>query len=321
MLEQFVAVMPGTIGPRITGDVPERDARGRRRARQARQRALASHRPDRWPDRRHRVASLRASAVINQRTFVNYPVLWCAIIADILAIIVVVFARRITTNWQRHKAIMHIANAIAAIDIALTLFYALPDVILQLTIWVEPGDPIFTSDMLLRALGFALGLAMSIIVAAIFRTLRSTAVRASFTAAVLAVMVILFIQHLTGVMQILQARGFPIGPHGLRGPRMVDQPQQLDDHGAGIRVPDSGRRLRGGRLPHAADRCERSHRTQTQGIPPPCRGLRRMEPRGDDWCHADPHRRRRRNPADHHPFATGGLLTQGRRGHHPIQPS
>ena len=60
---------------------------------------------------------------------------------------------------------------------------------------------------------------------------------------------------------------------------------------------------------------------ETQGIPPPCRGLRRMEPRGDDWCHADPHRRRRRNPADHHPFATGGLLTQGRRGHHPIQPS
>ena len=204
MLEQFVAVMPGTLGPALLVmclSVMLAVGEGRDKPASAHWRliglivgliaAIV-------------FASLRASAAINQRTFVNYPVLW-------FAIIVVVFARRITTNWQRHKAIMHIANAIAAIDIALTLFYALPDVILQLTIWVEPGDPIFTSDMLLRALGFALGLAMSIIVAAIFRTLRSTAVRASFAAAVLAVMVILFIQHLTGVMQILQARGFPMG--------------------------------------------------------------------------------------------------------------
>ena len=179
MLEQFVAVMPGTLAPALLVmclSVMLAVGEGRDKPASAHWRliglivgliaAIV-------------FASLRASAVINQRTFVNYPVLWCAIIADILAIIVVVFARRITTNWQRHKAIMHIANAIAAIDIALTLFYALPDVILQLTIWVEPGDPIFTSDMLLRALGFALGLAMSIIVAAIFRTLRSTAVRAS----------------------------------------------------------------------------------------------------------------------------------------------
>ena len=152
--------------------------------------------------------------MINQRTFVNYPVLWCAIVVDVLTFVVLVFVRRITADWQRHKAVMHVANAIAAVDIALTLFYALPDVILQLTIWVEPGAPIFTSDMLLRALGFALGLTMSIIVAAIFRTMRSTAVRLSFTIAVLAVMAILFVQHLTGLMQILQARGFPIGHTG-----------------------------------------------------------------------------------------------------------
>ena len=148
--------------------------------------------------------------MINQRTFVNYPVLWCAIIADILTIVVVVFARRITTNWQQHKVFMHIANAVAAIDIALTLFYALPDVILQLTIWVEPGETAFTSAMLLRALGFLLGVAMSIIVAAIFRTMRTTAVRWAFTVAVAAMMVILLIQHFTGLAQILQARGFPM---------------------------------------------------------------------------------------------------------------
>ena len=95
-------------------------------------------------------------------------------------------------------------------DIALTLFYALPDVILQLTIWVEPGETAFTSAMLLRALGFLLGVAMSIIVAAIFRTMRTTAVRWAFTVAVAAMMVILLIQHFTGLAQILQARGFPM---------------------------------------------------------------------------------------------------------------
>ena len=210
MLEQFVAVMPGTLAPALlvmSLSVMLTVGEGR-------DKPISSH----WRLIGLIVgliaaivfAGLRASAVINQRTFVNYPVLWCAIIADILTIVVVVFARRITTNWQQHKVFMHIANAVAAIDIALTLFYALPDVILQLAIWVEPGETAFTSAMLLRALGFLLGVAMSIIVAAIFRTMRTTAVRWAFTVAVAAMMVILLIQHFTGLAQILQARGFPM---------------------------------------------------------------------------------------------------------------
>ncbi len=141
MLEQFVAVMPGTLAPALlvmSLSVMLTVGEGR-------DKPISSH----WRLIGLIVgliaaivfAGLRASAVINQRTFVNYPVLWCAIIADILTIVVVVFARRITTNWQQHKVFMHIANAVAAIDIALTLFYALPDVILQLAIWVEPGRP------------------------------------------------------------------------------------------------------------------------------------------------------------------------------------
>ena len=214
MLEQFVAVMPGTLGPALLVmcmSVMLTVGEGRDKPISSRWRlggiliglvaAIV-------------FAGLRASAVINQRTFINYPVLWCCVVIDLLLIVLVFVNRLITRNWRRHAAVMHLANLVAALGIALTVFYALPDVILQLTIWVEPGDPIFTSDMLLRALGFALGLAMSIIVAVIFRTMRSTAVRASFTAAVLAVLVILFVRHLTGVMQILQARGFPIGHTG-----------------------------------------------------------------------------------------------------------
>ena len=47
-------------------------------------------------------AALRASAMINQRTFVNYPTLWCCVIFDIAVFVVVLFARRITTNWHDH---------------------------------------------------------------------------------------------------------------------------------------------------------------------------------------------------------------------------
>lgn len=51
--------------------------------------------------------------------------------------------------------------------------------------------------MLLRALGFALGAATAIIAACIFRTMRSTAVRWSFTTAVLLLIVLLFASHFT----------------------------------------------------------------------------------------------------------------------------
>ena len=151
-------------------------------------------------------AALRASAMINQRTFVNYPTLWCCVIFDIAVFVVVLFARRITTNWHDHRALLDIANAIGALAIASTTFRALPDVILRLTIFVEPGDPIFTSDMLLRALGFALGAATAIVAALIFRTMRSTAIRWSFTTAVLLLIALLFVSHFTDLAQILQSK-------------------------------------------------------------------------------------------------------------------
>ena len=151
-------------------------------------------------------AALRATAVINQRTFVNYPTLWCCVIFDVAVFVVVLFARRITTNWHDHRALLDIANAIGALAIAATTFRALPDVVLRLTIFVEPGDPIFTSDMLLRALGFVLGAVTAIVAALIFRTMRSTAIRWSFTTAVLLLIALLFVSHFTDLAQILQSK-------------------------------------------------------------------------------------------------------------------
>ena len=157
-------------------------------------------------------AALRAAAVINQRTFVNYPTLWCCVIFDVAVFVVVLFARRITTNWHDHRALLDIANAIGALAIAATTFRALPDVVLRLTIFVEPGDPIFTSDMLLRALGFVLGAVTAIVAALIFRTMRSTAIRWSFTTAVLLLIALLLVFIIPVAASIVM--GFKIKPEG-----------------------------------------------------------------------------------------------------------
>ena len=151
-------------------------------------------------------AALRATAVINQRTFINYPTLWCCVILDIAAFIIILRAHALTRNRHEHPRRLDIANLIAALAIAATTFRALPDVILKLTIFVEPGDPVFTSDMLLRALGFLLGAATAIVTALIFRTMRSTTPHWSFILAALLQVVLLFAVHFTDLAQILQSK-------------------------------------------------------------------------------------------------------------------
>lgn len=185
-------------------------------------------------------AALRASAVITQRTVVNFPTLIACVILDVLVFVVALAARRIVAQWKaghdaahigngttdaatdakanaesiarrRHLA-LDVANGIAALAIAATTFRALPDVILRLTIFVEPGDPVFTSEMLLRALGFVLGVATAAIAALIFRTLRPSrypghrVAQALFQCVVLVLIVLIFVQHATDLAQILQSK-------------------------------------------------------------------------------------------------------------------
>ena len=149
-------------------------------------------------------AILRASVVINQRNFVNMPVLCVAVPFDIAAIAVVIRSRKTVENWREHPLAMHISNAIGACALAFTVFYALPDVILQLTIFVDSSTPPFTSDMLLRALGFVLGAAAAICISLMVRSLRATSNAISFKIAIVLSMIILLVQHVTSLLQIMQ---------------------------------------------------------------------------------------------------------------------
>ena len=149
-------------------------------------------------------AILRASVVINQRNFVNMPALCVAIPLDIAAIAAVIRSRKTVENWREHPLPMHISNAIGACALAFTVFYALPDVILQLTIFVDSSTPPFTSDMLLRALGFVLGAAAAICISLMVRSLRATSNAISFKIAIVLSMIILLVQHVTSLLQIMQ---------------------------------------------------------------------------------------------------------------------
>ena len=149
-------------------------------------------------------AILRASVVINQRNFINMPALCVAVPFDIAAIAAVIRSSKTVENWREHPLAMHISNAIGACALAFTVFYALPDVILQLTIFVDSSTPPFTSDMLLRALGFVLGVIAAICLSLMVRSLRATSNAISFKIAIVLSMIILLVQHVTSLLQIMQ---------------------------------------------------------------------------------------------------------------------
>ncbi|MBT1176927.1 DUF2318 domain-containing protein [Bifidobacterium callimiconis] len=148
-------------------------------------------------------ATLRGTAIIDRRSTVNLPALILAVVFDVAMIVVVLTAHKLTKNWHDHAVALHLGNFAAAAGIACTTFYITPDVILQLTNFVETGKSPFTSEMLLRALGFLLGVGTAIVTAAIFRTMRSTAVRASFTAAAALLVVLILIRHLTDLFSLM----------------------------------------------------------------------------------------------------------------------
>lgn len=109
-------------------------------------------------------AILRGTAILNRRSTVNLPMLILGVILDVALIAVIVLSQGIVERWRRTSASrvsvdekddasvrrarlwMNVANGVAAADIAVTIFFAMPDVILQLTNFVDTGDSPFTSE-------------------------------------------------------------------------------------------------------------------------------------------------------------------------------
>lgn len=148
---------------------------------------------------------LRVLVIVNRRSMVNLPVLIGCVVFDLLIVVAMIASTRLVRDWRRHGVWLHAANAVSAIGIALTTFFASQDVFMQLTSFVETGESPFTSKMLLRTLGFVLGIGVAVLVAAIFRTMRTTAVRGSFLAASLLMMIILLVRHLTQLCSLLMS--------------------------------------------------------------------------------------------------------------------
>lgn len=207
MLEQFVTVLPGALAPALlvmVFSVLLGIGEGRDRPRSSSWRLIGLE-----------VgvlgalvfALLRATVIINRRTMVNYPTLVACVLADLAAIVVVLAADRLVADRHRRPWAMDLANALAALAIALTTFRALPDVILQLTAFVEPGEPVLTSAMLLRALGFLLGLAAAVTVAAILRTMHASCPRIAFRLAALLLVALLLVRHGVALVALMQTTG------------------------------------------------------------------------------------------------------------------
>ncbi|WP_418969411.1 Fe-S-containing protein [Alloscardovia omnicolens] len=145
-------------------------------------------------------AGLRATGVLTQRTVVNYPTLISCVILDAAAIATCIYVA-LRPNLSRRSA--QSVNAIFALSLAVTYFRAFPDVILNVTNFVETGESIFTSDMLLRAVGFALGIAASVVIAAIFSSMKSSVSVRIFSITAVGLIVCIAAQHCIDLLQIL----------------------------------------------------------------------------------------------------------------------
>lgn len=162
MLGQFNQALSGTIGPCLlvmSLSVLLTVGEGRNRPASRRWRAIAIGLAASVV-----FAILRGTAILNRRSTVNLPTLILGVILDVALIAVIVRSQGIVERWRRTSASrvsadekddasvrrarlrMTVANGIAAADIAVTIFFAMPDVILQLTNFVDTGDSPFTSE-------------------------------------------------------------------------------------------------------------------------------------------------------------------------------
>ncbi|NDR52882.1 DUF2318 domain-containing protein [Actinomyces sp. 565] len=122
-------------------------------------------------------AVLRATSVIDRRTTVNIPTLIACVAVDaVLVVVLALLVRRPT--WGVDGRLGTVAQVVGCLAIALAFFRAVPEAVLQLAAFIEPGEEVLSSQMLLRALGFIGGwIAVALFAFVYYRAARRAPVR------------------------------------------------------------------------------------------------------------------------------------------------
>ncbi|GEM_PF-62531 len=232
MLERFVSVVAGTALPFLLvaacavvlggadrggadGERAHRDRvrRGRRRLQAVAVGLLAGV----------LFAVLRATAVLGSRTAITLPTLVACVLVDVALVVVLALVVRAAPRGDvvptsagavpgavpaatgPGRRLLDGADAVACAALALAFFRASPDVVLQLTSFVEPGEAVASSTMLLRALGFVLAWCAVALVAVLYRRAGARAPGRVFGWAAVSLAGIHALVHLTSLLQLLHA--------------------------------------------------------------------------------------------------------------------
>lgn len=218
MLERFVSVVAGTALPFLLvaacavvlgGPGGDSRRRGRRRLQAVGLGLLGGV----------TFAVLRATAVLGSRTAITLPTLVACVAFDVALVVVLALVVRATPRGDATPTrtgvvpdvagpgprLLEVADAVACAALALAFFRASPDVVLQLTSFVEPGEAVASSTMLLRALGFLLAWCAVALMALLYRRAGARAPRRVFGRAAVALAAIHALVHLTSLLQLLHA--------------------------------------------------------------------------------------------------------------------
>lgn len=160
-------------------------------------------------------AVLRSTAVLGSRTAITLPTLIACVVADIALVVALALVVRAAGGrgpaWTRggagtvHPRLLDVADVVACVALALTFFRACPEIILQLTSFIEPGETVASSAMLMRVLGFVLAGGAVAVVAYLYRRTGARAPRRLLGWAGVVLAAISTLVHLVSLLQLLHA--------------------------------------------------------------------------------------------------------------------
>jgi len=149
-------------------------------------------------------ATLRTLAIISSRRAVNTPTLIACVIVDVLLLVVLAILTFRPSLGERDR-LRSLTQVIGCIAIAMAFFRAIPEIILQLTAFIEPGESTFSTEMLLRVLGFLGGWAGVAILAFIYYRSARRSPKVLTRVSLLVFTLVFTFVHVLELMAVLQS--------------------------------------------------------------------------------------------------------------------